>query len=66
MSLKVGAKFRLGKLVSKYHIIEIMLYSMNSLRKATEIIAGLNTNIRMLMIQNFKIIFSDYERMEDN
>ena len=48
--IRANAKFSLRKIVSKYHIIEIMTYACSTLRMASEIFGGANRNLRLLMI----------------
>ena len=61
-----NAKFRFRKIVSKYHLSEIMTYACSSLRGATDVFGRANSNLRLLMIQNFKIIFEEYEQIEND
>ncbi len=64
--IRANAKFRLRKIVSKYHIIEIMTFACTTLTRAADLFGRANSNMRVLMIQNFKIMFEEYEEMESN
>ena len=48
--IRANAKFRLRKIVSKYHITEIMTYACLTLSGATDLFGRANTNLRLLMI----------------
>jgi hypothetical protein len=48
--IRAIAKFRLRKIVSKYHITEIMTYACVTLSRATDLFGRANTNLRLLMI----------------